>query len=95
VFRIFQKALTNVTRHAHATHVDVRLEVENGSLSVEVCDDGVGITPEAVGSPKSLGLLGVRERAQRLGGTVTVGPAAPHGTRLALRLPLTNGRSTP
>ena len=92
IFRIFQEALTNVSRHAHAAHVEVRVEIEGGALVLEVRDDGVGITLEAAQSPRSLGLLGIRERAQRFGGTVTVGPASPRGTLVALRVPLSETR---
>jgi signal transduction histidine kinase len=87
-FRIFQEALTNVTRHAQAGHVEVRVDVRDDSLCLDVRDDGAGISLEAASSPRSLGLLGVRERARRLGGRVSVGPASPRGTLLALRLPL-------
>jgi PAS domain S-box-containing protein len=87
-FRIFQEALTNVARHANATHVDVRLEIVGDRLRLEVCDDGKGITPGEAQSPKSLGLLGVRERARRLGGTATVRPGPSGGTVVALELPL-------
>ena len=69
IFRIFQESLTNVTRHASANHVEVRVEVGDQELTLEVCDDGSGITPEDAASPKSLGLLGMRERAHRFGGT--------------------------
>lgn len=88
VFRIFQEALTNVTRHARAQHVEVRIEADADTLALSVRDDGVGITAEAASSPRSLGLLGVRERARRLGGRVKVGAAKPRGTLLELRLPM-------
>lgn len=88
VFRIFQEALTNVTRHAQAEHVEVGVEVDDAGISLVVRDDGVGITQEAAQSPKSLGLLGIRERAHRFGGFVSVGPAAPRGTLVTLRVPL-------
>jgi PAS domain S-box-containing protein len=88
IFRIFQEALTNVTRHAQAAHVEVRIEVDGTVLLLEVRDDGVGITPEAAQSPRSLGLLGIRERAQRFGGSVFVGPASPRGTLVAMAVPL-------
>jgi PAS domain S-box-containing protein len=88
VFRIFQEALTNVTRHAHAEHVEVGIEVDDAALSLAVRDDGVGITQDAAQSPKSLGLLGIRERAHRFGGFVSVGPAVPRGTLVTLRVPL-------
>jgi PAS domain S-box-containing protein len=87
IFRIFQESLTNVTRHARADHVEVRVEVDDHELTLEVCDDGTGITPEDAASPKSLGLLGIRERAHRFGGTVTIGRGEPRGTVVALRVP--------
>ncbi len=91
VFRIFQESLTNVSRHARAEHVDVRIDVDGRDVTLEVRDDGVGISSDAATSPKSLGLLGIRERAHRFGGTVTISPAAPHGTIVALRVPCSCG----
>jgi PAS domain S-box-containing protein len=88
VFRVLQEALTNVIRHAHATHVDVRIDVERDSIALGVRDDGVGITPEAALSPRSLGLVGIRERARRLGGAASVRPVEPHGTLVSMKLPL-------
>jgi signal transduction histidine kinase len=88
VFRIFQEALTNVARHANATRVDVKLEKTGDRLVLEVCDDGKGISAEAARGRKSLGLLGLRERARGLGGEVTVGPNVPRGTKVSLRLPI-------
>jgi PAS domain S-box-containing protein len=88
VFRISQEALTNVARHTKATHVDVRLDRKGGSLWLEVHDDGGGISPEAAQSPRSLGLLGMRERAHRLGGVAQVA-AGPHGgTTVSVEVPL-------
>lgn len=88
IFRIFQEALTNVARHAQATHVDVRLHRSDRTLSLEVHDDGAGISPEAALDPKSLGLLGIRERARRLGGTASVKRAAGGGTNVTVEVPL-------
>jgi signal transduction histidine kinase len=87
-FRILQEGLTNVTRHAAARQVTVTLEESRGELVLTLLDDGKGIKPEAVTHPRSLGLLGMRERAARLGGTVEIGPGAQGGTLLRLRLPL-------
>ncbi len=84
-FRIFQEALTNVARHAGATQVDVRLGARDGRLEMEVADDGVGL-PEAM--PRSLGLLGMSERARRLGGECEVRRRAPRGTVVSLSIPL-------
>lgn len=88
VFRIFQEAMTNVARHAGASDVAVSLERVGDELRLDVIDDGRGITPEEALRPASLGLLGIRERARRLGGVAHVGPASPRGTRVTLRLPL-------
>ena len=60
-------------------------------MVLRVRDSGEGMTPEAMRSPKSLGLLGIRERVRRLGGSVTLGPASPRGTLVALTLPLDQG----
>jgi signal transduction histidine kinase len=72
VFRIVQEALNNIAKYACARHVIVHLVREGGDLSLEVIDDGVGIEAEAVRQPKSHGLLGMRERALLLGGSLKV-----------------------
>jgi PAS domain S-box-containing protein len=87
VFRIFQEALTNVTRHAEAKRVEVRIGTHLDWFVLEVDDDGKGIAPAAARSPKSLGLLGIRERARRLGGSVSVEPRPSGGTSLLLKVP--------
>jgi PAS domain S-box-containing protein len=94
VFRIFQEALTNVARHAEARRVEVKLERDGEWLFLEVRDDGIGIAPDAPQSARSLGVLGMRERARRLGGTARVLPAEGGGTVVSLTLPLAGGRST-
>ena len=91
VFRIFQEALTNVTRHAAAKRVEVTIAIDDAALSLDVRDDGTGITVEAAQSRKSLGLLGMREHAHRFGGSLVVEAATPQGTRVALRVPLPLG----
>ncbi len=88
VFRIFQEALTNVARHAQAAHVDVRLACDRSSLKLDVEDDGKGLPPEAVSRPGSLGLLGIRERARRLGGIARIDRGEHGGTLVSLVLPL-------
>ena len=80
-------------RHAHASRIDVRLHERDGQLVLEVCDDGRGIKQEEIDNPRSLGLLGIRERARRLGGTISFTPARPHGTQLTMSVPLAG--STP
>ena len=86
VFRIFQEALTNIARHASATTVRVRLELERGRVKLEVEDDGVGIPVAA--HTTSLGLIGMRERARRLGGACEVHRRDPRGTLVTVTVPL-------
>jgi signal transduction histidine kinase len=87
VFRIFQEALTNVTRHANASRVTVDLRVEGSVVVLDVADDGVGL-PSAGPRGRSLGLLGMGERARRLGGDCVVRQRDPAGTLVSLRVPL-------
>lgn len=88
VFRVVQEALTNVARHAGATQVSVSLRVARDRLTLQVDDDGRGITRAEVSGASSLGLVGIRERARLCGGTVRFTGAPGHGTRLRLCLPL-------
>ena len=87
LFYICQEALTNVVRHARATAVEVSLQAAAGSVVLEIKDDGVGTGPVDFGALHSLGLLGMRERAAQCGGTVTLTPNEPNGTRVTVRIP--------
>ena len=88
VFRMLQEALNNVAKHAGAHRLRVELRTDADSLSLDVSDDGRGITLEEQRGSHSLGLLGLRERAIAWGGTVTISGDATSGTTVALRLPL-------
>jgi signal transduction histidine kinase len=88
VFRIFQEALTNVGRHAESTQVEVELTHQGEQLVLRVADNGKGIGSLVLDDARSLGLLGMRERAQSLGGQLTVQPGSPHGTVVELKLPM-------
>jgi PAS domain S-box-containing protein len=87
LFRIFQEALTNVARHARATGVEVRLAERDGVVQLEIADNGRGITPAEVAGTRSLGLLGMRERAAAIGGEVRVEGGPGEGTRVIVRIP--------
>ncbi len=88
IFRILQEALTNVARHARATRVDVSLQLEAGQLELDVQDNGVGIGRDAASRPTSLGLLGMRERARRLGSSMKSIGRPGTGTLVEVRVPL-------
>jgi signal transduction histidine kinase len=91
LYRIAKEALANVVRHASASHVDVRLGIREGAAVLEVRDDGRGITAEEASGTRSLGLLGIRERAELLGGSMSVEGRPGQGTVLTVMLPLTKG----
>ncbi|WP_038047351.1 sensor histidine kinase [Thermus caliditerrae] len=86
LFRVVQEALTNVLRHAKAQRVRVRLWREGDRLFGVVEDDGVGFDPEK--TPASVGLLGMQERVQSLGGSFLVHAAPGQGTRVEFGVPL-------
>lgn len=88
IFRIVQESLANVVRHAEATEVEVALEVNPKEAELRVSDNGRGITPEQSQSPDSLGLIGIRERAEMLNGRVRVEGAPGRGTTITVTLPL-------
>jgi PAS domain S-box-containing protein len=90
VFRIMQEALTNVVRHAQATRVAVALEVEGERCLLRIADDGRGATPAEIEGreEQSFGLLGIRERAHILGGSVSIETATQRGFILSVALPL-------
>jgi PAS domain S-box-containing protein len=86
-FRIYQEALTNVARHAAASCVDITLRMDASNLRLEIADDGVGL-PQSTKRPGSLGLVGMRERARRLGGECVVSRREPKGTIVTLLVPI-------
>jgi PAS domain S-box-containing protein len=87
IFRIFQEALTNVLRHAEATRVDIAMTEAEGEFVLTISDDGRGITEEEKSGAKSLGLLGMRERANLIGGEVNITSLENQGTAVTVRVP--------
>ena len=88
IYRITQEALTNVARHASAQRVRVALVADNGELRLEVEDDGVGARPNPDAQARvGIGLIGIRERARALGGTLRF-ESSTKGVRLRVAMPL-------
>jgi signal transduction histidine kinase len=88
LYRIVQEALHNVVKHARATAVEVRIEPRGGGLVVEVSDDGCGPPqPPGAGARQTLGLVSMRERAERWGGRLDAGPRPDGGWAVRLELP--------
>jgi len=88
VFRIFQEVLTNILRHSRAKNIYVKLFEIDQSLELEVTDDGRGITDDEQQNTRSLGLLGMKERALLVEGEVSIKGAQGKGTRVLVRIPL-------
>ena len=89
LYRIVQEALTNVVRHAQATQVDVLLERRDNHMITIIEDNGVGFDPEAAGSGR-LGLLGMRERAEMMGGSLVIESTMGSNTTIYVEVPYDN-----
>lgn len=88
LFRIYQECLTNVSRHAGATHVESSLLLEKDMLQLEISDNGKGFSPENISGKKTLGLLGMKERTLLMGGSYEIQSDAGRGTRVVVRVPI-------
>ena len=93
VFRICQESLTNVARHAHATEARIRLAADGEWLSLEVSDNGKGISHEILVQTRSLGVIGMRERARMAGGELIIGGDGEQGASIRVRFPFENARA--
>lgn len=89
LFRILQETLSNVVRHADASQVEIRVMHEEGSIRMEVEDNGKGIDSGQIPNRKSWGIAGMIERARYFGGDIRIADTS-HGTLVVLRLPLEN-----
>ena len=93
LFRAVQEAIGNIARHAAAESVLIQLARRDGALEIEIEDDGRGFDPAGVEGPgpsgRGLGLMGIRERLELLGGTARIDSSPGHGTRVVLRVPET------
>ncbi len=91
LFRVAQEALNNVARHAHASRVDVMLQKHDEAVCMKIVDDGRGLPARRnlrTQKEKRLGLLGMHERLEMVGGSVTVTSTPGHGTAVIARIPI-------
>ncbi|HET8870605.1 MAG TPA: PAS domain-containing sensor histidine kinase, partial [Aquabacterium sp.] len=93
-FRCVQESLTNITRHAQASHVDIRMSCQNDKLFLRIVDNGVGFSPSAVLARQAFGLKGMRERVQAWGGQMLIISQPGAGATIDIQLPL-NKEQTP
>jgi len=90
IFRIFQEAVTNIIRHASASHVYISLNLSHPKLILEVKDNGLGISSEQIKNPRSLGIIGMKERALAVGGEVNIEGIPTKGTNVKVEIPFVN-----
>lgn len=95
IFRIFQESLTNVARHAEADRVDATCTIRNGELTLTIRDNGRGMEPTVMESPKTLGLIGMIERAQAVGGHVSLKSDPMMGTEVVFSAPVPEAEPLP
>ncbi|MGE5448838.1 MAG: PAS domain S-box protein [Bacteroidales bacterium] len=87
IFRILQEMLTNITRHAEATHVDVLLSKTDTHFMMEVTDNGIGFQYDDYHQVNTLGLIGMKERALSIGGDIQINSKPGKGTKVRFLLP--------
>lgn len=88
IFRILQESLTNVARHSKASKVHIDLNVKNGDFLMEIIDNGIGIPQEKLSDPKSIGLIGMKERAYSCNGELIIDSKPKKGTKVTLIIPI-------
>jgi PAS domain S-box-containing protein len=93
LFRIVQEAMTNVARHAQAKQLRISLRADDSGVVLTVADDGRGVTAEELERPTSLGIIGIRERALAVGGSVSFSGHPGRGTTLTVRVPIVASRA--
>ena len=95
-FRVAQEALNNVVRHARATRVKIRLTRNSGAIQMEIGDNGKSFPVEKAmlaRNPKRLGLVGMRERLEMVGGSLTIESFPGKGTTVRARIPFTSDKT--
>lgn len=95
IFRIFQEALTNITRYAKATQVKVSLDIDSDSVLLNIEDNGLGFDTELTKTKKSFGILGMKERVASLNGRFDLSSVPGNGTRISIHIPITQKTTDP
>jgi signal transduction histidine kinase len=90
VYRVFQEALTNCAKHAHAKRIDVTVREAGGRLHLYIADDGMGLDTEQ--RRAGMGLVGIQERVREIQGAVAIHSRPGHGTTLDIEIPIPQGR---
>ncbi|HSE40553.1 MAG TPA: PAS domain S-box protein [Acidobacteriota bacterium] len=87
IYRILQEALTNISKHAQANEVSVQISVQNKNAILKIKDDGIGFDQNSIKIDKTLGLLGMKERTELMGGRFNVNSKPGRGTQLSISFP--------
>lgn len=87
IFRIFQETLTNISKHANASRLQIRLSEKDGWIFLEVTDNGCGISDQDITKPQSFGIRGMRERCQQLRGNLFITGKPGKGTKVSISIP--------
>lgn len=94
-YRTAQEALTNVAKYAKCSLVQIEISNAGNVLTLEVCDNGVGITREEMMKPHAFGIRGLQERAKTVGGWLDVSTQSGRGTTITLSVPMASMPSIP
>jgi PAS domain S-box-containing protein len=96
IYRILQEATTNIVKHAGATQVIVKLQSDQQIIALSIADNGQGFTPESLDMDQGLGILGMKERTEWLGGVFRIesAPVRGHGTRIYAEIPISAEKIT-
>lgn len=88
IFRIMQESLTNIARHAKATHIEISLCTQGKNILFTISDNGKGISANEINSKKSFGIMSMKERTAFIGGTFDISPGAQFGSEISICLPI-------
>ena len=88
LYRIMQESLTNISRHSRASKIEISLFCDGSSINLRISDNGIGISKDKLSSKKSFGLIGMKERANTLGGTFEIRSESGKGTMVSITFPI-------